>query len=85
MFITELRFPNLTVDIPATSDIGLLFLNHLNSIGKSPDETVQETLTVSPKLAGASPKSKFAILGGTKIIFKKIFKFHGETRISVDV
>lgn len=69
MFITELRFPNLTVDIPATSDIGLLLTNQLNFMGKSPDETVQETLTVSPKLAGSSPKSKFAILGGTKIIF----------------
>lgn len=65
MFITELRLPNLTVDMPATSDIGLLLMYHLNSIGKSPDETMQDTLTVSPKLAGASPKLKGAIFGGT--------------------
>lgn len=77
MFITELRFPNLTVDIPATSDIGFELKNHLNSMGKSPDETMQETLTVSPRLAGSSPKSKLAIFGGTKMIFE------GETNVMV--
>lgn len=48
MFIAELRLPNLTVEIPAISDIGLLLNSHLNSIGESPDVTKHETLAESP-------------------------------------
>lgn len=72
MFIAELRFPNLTVEIPATSDIGRLLNNHLNSIGKSPEVTIQDTLAVSPKFDGPSPKSKFEIFGGTTMNSKRV-------------
>lgn len=71
MFIAELRFPNLTVEIPEISDIGRLLNNHLNSIGESPDVTKHETLAESPWLDGSSPKLKLAIFGGTRNNFEK--------------
>lgn len=48
MVIAEFLLPNLTVDIPDTSEIGLLLNSHLNVMGLSPEVTIHDTLAVSP-------------------------------------